>query len=350
MSLGPTNNKGVVMDSDGVNTLITGGALSSKDKAPLSSGSEGGQQITHSQPDSGHGEHGEQVYPSPGNKDDITDEEKDDDSVGSGIKSVDSTPDKALDGGDVNEDGPLEDQRPVHDEADPTPPSHPPPSPRLGPEVIENKASDDNWRSPPTNEVLLRPNLNKEPTDRTENNIPTISPTPSQITRHPGHGNGIRTTNMDKNEEEEAESATAGSNVHVSSSASSIVTNEEQQANTASGFDDTDVANGTQLATAGDKLPGSIGEMDAEDLRRILSNSTIDVRPDDDDVASIVESVASGDAVRVFDGHQTESQDTAISRGTDSPSRQPAVQDGDVPTQNIQGTGDVRAHLSLIHI
>ena len=179
-----------------------------------------------------------------------------------------------------------------------------------------------------------------------------------------------------------------GSSLHTlaASAVSPMPTNKlHQQANTADGFDVVDVANGAQLATAGHKAEESGTQVPAKDQPHGATNEPTShvhrsteaerghsswnaVAPNiyihDDDAtananynaaamtdAGVIDgnnagSKGDGNASTLLSGAQTgtpvagaaeasdlvESQDKAISRGTDSPSHRPAAGDGDIPT------------------
>ena len=101
----------------------------------------------------------------------------------------------------------------------------------------------------------------------------TISPTPSQITRHPKQDLLIETTTLLGEEvwtpvlgSSSATAAGSTSIPHVASAVPPMPTNRLQRLNILEGFDDTvDVANGEQLDTAGLKAKESVAQVPTED-------------------------------------------------------------------------------------
>ena len=327
ISLGPTNiTKGAsMMDGGDASQWNTGGAISVKDKVPPVI-SEGEQQVNTINREEGGSEEAN------GRDGDYKIKDKD---------SLDLSRASDIDN-QIDPNG-VEEQR---DKINHT-------STLFGREGIESPTTEgnNNKEGHPHNKdsIVSAEDLEPPPIVRTESDqLTIISPTPSQITQHPEQDLTIQTTNMI---EEETEAT--GTSAHVASAASPMPTNDLHQANTANGFDAVDIVNGAQQVTAGHKAKESGAQVAAKDLPHGATNEgTSHVRLVSENAAGVPAAsdasyAAPPDAIDAgkggsISGVQTtaavESQDKAISRGTDSSSHQPPVQGRDIPTQTIPGS------------
>ena len=341
ISLGPTNiTEGASMDVGDASQWNTGGAISVKDKVPPVI-NEGEQQL---KAQSWSEEEG--------------DEETSRKNVGDNMKPEDS--------GNLSGDGRIDTNgaEEPHEKVIPTPSL-------LAPEGIEGPtttANDyDNEEGHPHNkdgivstaeELSSKEDQQQSPEVRTESNHrPTISPTPSQITQRPEQDLAIQTTNVI-----EEEVGAPGSSTHVASAATPMSTNKLHQVNTVNGFDAVDVANGAQTVTAGHKAKESGAQVAAKDQPHGATNEdTSHVRSmvgnGGENAASVpaasnannatlpdaVDASKGGSVSGVQTTVAAESQDKAISHGTDSPSHPPAALRRDILTQTIpSSTKDVQ--------
>ena len=341
VSLGPTNGKGGSSDSDDVSDWNTGGAISSKDKAPI--GNDGGQRSMPHPQTTGEGERGEVKGDVIFNRED----EKSD-------NLIEQNADYAENGGTItgdisNKNGRDERVREEksHDKSDHT-------SLPLGPPVIETSSKDksiEKEEHPSGNHGNHVPSqVDKNIGTNESNGMDDTLPTDSQINKHE---TSIGSTNNDSGS---SHATPAVPNEHVASAGVSMATNE---GNIASGFDGEDLGNGVQELTAVDKEEESRLQVPAKDR---TNDSTDDVRLDnvldtslpsvsnkdvaDDSHDSTPGASVDADGRGDTDGKSTLEQQSeqmeaqklgkVISPETDSSSREPAVSNSHLPRGGIQ--------------